>query len=130
MPLSKIHVPQSLPPELCRLIAQELHLSLVATCGVHTDDNFCLVSRYQEEDMVIHPSFLGERDPLATMIVEITLLGGRSDTQKEAFYKDFRERLRGVGFEPNNSIIFLTENGAVDWSFSDAGSVKSVLGLD
>jgi len=129
MPLSKIHVPNQLSTEICHLIVEELHLSLVSTCGVNTDDNFCLISRYAQQDMIVHPTFLGDRDPNASIIVEITLLGGRTDEQKEIFYKDFRKRLKELGFEPNNSIIFLVENSAIDWSFSDAGSVKSVLGL-
>lgn len=129
MPLTKLHVPHTLAPETCRSIGEILHSSLVDTCGVNPDDNFCLVSRYAADESIIHPTFLGDRDIGATIVVEITLLSGRSDAQKETFYKDFRGRLRKIGFEPNNSIIFLTENNAIDWSFSEAGSVKSVLGL-
>jgi hypothetical protein len=79
--------------------------------------------------MICHPTFLGERDPNATIVIEITLLAGRSEDQKEALYKDVRRRLREIGFDPANSIIFLTENRPIDWSFSEAGSVKAALGL-
>lgn len=79
--------------------------------------------------MMFHPAFLGQRDPKSTIVIEITLLGGRNDAQKEALYKDVRRRLNEIGFDPANSIIFLTENRPIDWSFSAAGSVKSVLGL-
>lgn len=130
MPLSKIHVPQLLPTETCRLIAEELHISLVNTCGVKPDDNFCLISRYSQQDMIVHPTFLGNRDPDSCIVVEITLLSGRTDEQKESLYSDFRNRLKIIGFDPNNSIVFLVENNAIDWSFSEAGSVKSVLGLE
>lgn len=129
MPFSKIHVPESLAADICQQIAEELHISLVNICGVNPDDNFCLVSRYANQDMFIHPTFLGKRDPESTITIEIALLGGRSDQQKEGFYKDFRQRLAKLNFEPNNAIIFLIENHAIDWSFSDAGSVKTVLGL-
>ncbi|GHB21751.1 hypothetical protein GCM10007094_07320 [Pseudovibrio japonicus] len=129
MPFNKIHVPKALPSAMCRAINDQLHQSLVTTCGVNPSDDFCLVSRYEPEDMMFHPTFLGERDPAATIVIEIALLGGRSEQQKEALYKDMRKRLGGIGFDPNNSIMFLIENNAVDWSFSEAGSVKSVLGL-
>jgi hypothetical protein len=79
--------------------------------------------------MICHPTFLGQRDPDSTIVIEITLLAGRNDDQKEALYKDIRRRLDGIGFNSSNSIIFLTENKPIDWSFSEAGSVKSVLGL-
>ncbi len=129
MPFNKIHVPKTLPAEMCRSINQQLHESLVSTCGVNPDDDFSLVSRYEPEDMMFHPTFLGTRDPAATIVIEIALLGGRTDQQKEELYKDVRQRLAKIGFDQNNSIMFLIENNAIDWSFSEAGSVKSVLGL-
>lgn len=129
MPLNKLHVPQDLPVETCRAINDQLHDSLVETCAVNPDDYFCLVVRYAAEDMILHPTFLGRRDPAATVIIEIALLAGRTNEQKEALYKDVRARLRAIGFNPENSIMFLIENGPVDWSFSEAGSVKKVLGL-
>lgn len=129
MPFNKLHVPKDLPVETCHAINNLLHDCLVETCGVNPDDYFCLVSRYDADDMILHPSFLGKRDPAATIIIEIALLAGRSDDQKEALFKDVRQRLAAIQFPPENSIIFLLENRAIDWSFSPAGSVKSVLGL-
>jgi hypothetical protein len=129
MPFNKLHVPQALPIETCQAINDLLHASLVAICGVNPDDDFCLVSRYAHRDMIFHPTFLGRRDPDSTVVIEIALLAGRSDQQKEALYKDVRRRLREIGFDPNNSIILLIENRPIDWSFSEVGSVKTVLGL-
>eukprot|EP00752_Nemacystus_decipiens_P001124 g1124.t1 len=129
MPFNKLHVPHDLPSETCRAINAHLHESLVETCGVSPQDDFSLVCRYAEGDMMLHPTFLGERDPAATVVIEIALLAGRSDAQKEALYKDVRRRLRGIGFKPENSIVFLVENEPIDWSFSEAGSVKTALGL-
>lgn len=129
MPFNKLHVPRSLTAETCHAINDLLHATLVETCGVSPDDNFCLISRYAADDMILHPTFLGDRDPASTIVIEIALLAGRSDDQKEALYKDLRHGLRGIGLDPNNSIVFLIENGPIDWSFSGAGSVKSVLGL-
>lgn len=129
MPFNKLHVPRALAAETCHAINDVLHTSLVETCGVNPDDNFCLITRYEPGDRILHPTFLGNRDPHSTIVIEIALLGGRTDDQKEALYKDLRNRLRNIGIDPQNSIVFLLENKPVDWSFSDAGSVKSVLGL-
>ena len=129
MPLSKLHVPDSLSDETCQAIGELLHFSLVETCGVNPDDNFCLISKYSTSEMIVHPTFLGKRDPENTIVIEITLLGGRTDAQKEALYKDVRARLSSIGQQPNNAVIYLVENRAIDWSFSEAGSVKTVLGL-
>jgi hypothetical protein len=127
MPFNKLHVPRHLSIETCHAINDLLHDSLVETCGVNPEDYFCLVSRYSTEDMILHPTFLGNRDPASTVVIEIALLAGRSDEQKEALFKDVRRRLRGIDFNPENSIIFLIENRPIDWSFSEAGSVQSVF---
>ncbi|MEO1284965.1 MAG: tautomerase family protein [Pseudomonadota bacterium] len=129
MPFNKLHVPEALDSALCQAINDQLHASLVENCAVHEDDFFCLICRYRPGDMILHPTFLGERDPAATIVIEIALLGGRSDAQKEALYKDMRARLEEIGFDPRNSIMFLIENSPSDWSFSAAGSVRTVLGL-
>lgn len=129
MPFNNLHVPQHLSVETCHAINNLLHECLVETCGVNPEDYFCLVSRYPAEQMIFHPTFLGKRDPASTIVIEIALLAGRSNEQKEALFKDVRYRLRTIDFDPANSIIFLLENKPIDWSFSDAGSVKSVLGL-
>ncbi|WP_136659337.1 tautomerase family protein [Nitratireductor sp. XY-223] len=129
MPFNKLHVPANLSSETCQAINEELHESLVETCGVNPDDHFCLVARYQPGDMLLHPTFLGQRDPQATIVIEIALLGGRTDGQKEDLFKDVRKRLDKIGFDADNSIMFLLENNPADWSFSPEGSVKTVLGL-
>jgi hypothetical protein len=72
---------------------------------------------------------MGKRDPASTVVIEIALLGGRTDEQKEALFKDVRRRLGEINFDPANSIIYLLENNPIDWSFSGAGSVKSVLNI-
>lgn len=129
MPLNKLHVPDNLPIETCHQINDLLHDSLVETCAVNPEDDFCIIARYSPGDMILHPTFLGKRDVAATIIIDITLLSGRSDDQKEALYVDVRKRLDAIGFPPDNAIICLTENGPIDWSFSRQGSVKKVLGL-
>lgn len=129
MPFNKIHVPDHFSSALCHAINDLLHDSLVETCAVNPDDFFCLVCRHRAEDMIFHPTFLGNRDPSATIVIEIALLGGRSDEQKEALFSDVRHWLSGIDFNPDNSIIYLIENNPIDWSFSAAGSVKSVLNL-
>jgi len=129
MPLNKLHVPSGISVQTCHQINDLLHDSLVETCAVNPKDYFCIVVRYAKDDMILHPTYLGERDVAATIIIDITLLAGRTEEQKEALYSDVRMRLDAIGFPPENSIICLTENGPVDWSFSQDGSVKKVLGL-
>ena len=129
MPLNKLHVPRDLPAETCIQINTLLHATLVQHFAVNPEDDFCVVTRYTPEDMMLHPTFLGTRDASASIIIDITLMAGRTDAQKEAFYSDLRHQLQAIGFPPDNAIVYLTENSPIDWSFSQSGSVKKVLGL-
>ena len=129
MPLNKLHVPRDLPAETCIQINTLLHTALVQRFAINPEDDFCIVMRYAPDDMMLHPTFLGVRDPAASIIIDITLMSGRTDAQKEAFYSDLRHQLKETGFPPENAIVFLTENNPIDWSFSQSGSVKKVLGL-
>jgi hypothetical protein len=129
MPLNKLHVPDTLPTQVCAAINAALHASLVEACGANPDDDFCLVARYAAADRFLHPTFLGERDASRTIIIEIALLEGRSEGQKESLYRMVRQRLAALGIEPRNVILFLIENRPIDWSFGEAGSVKAALGL-
>lgn len=125
MPFTKLHVPQSLNSNACRDLALCLHDSLVEICGVHPNDDFCLICRYADEDRLIEPEFLGPRDPLKTVIAEVTLLAGRTPDTKEALYRDFGDRIEARGFERRNAVIFLVENSRIDWSFGLLGSLLS-----
>ncbi|WP_407496459.1 tautomerase family protein [Pseudooceanicola sp. MF1-13] len=129
MPLNKLHVPCDLPVETCIQVNTLLHAALVQHFAVNPEDDFCIVMRYAREDMMLHPTFLGPRDPEASIIIDITLMAGRTDARKEAFYSELRYKLQKIGFPPDNAIVFLTENNPIDWSFSRGGSVKKVLAL-
>lgn len=129
MPFSKINLPSDFDAQFGQKIAQELHLSMVNTCGVDPDDNFCVISRSDASDHIIHPSFMGQRDPKRTIVMEITLLSGRTDSQKEALYSDCRNRLERLGINGSDVIVYLVENSAVDWSFGPVGSVQKVRSL-
>jgi len=129
MPFAKINLPLEYDAQFGQSIAEELHLSLVKACGVHPDDNFCLISRSKDSERTIHPSFMGRRDPKKTVVIEITLLSGRADDQKEALYFDCRKRLEKLGVNGSDVIVYLVENRAIDWSFGPEGSVQKVRSL-
>ncbi len=50
-------------------------------------------------------------------MVELTLRRGRSDDQKRAFYAGLAAAFEPLGVHPDDLIVVLTENDAIDWSF-------------
>lgn len=127
MPLVKFNVPQSIPEDRVAALRAAVHQSLVATANVPEDDLFHVVYRLDEKSLVIDRNFLGvERGPEAA-IVEITFRMGRTETQKQALYREIvRLAQAKAGFRPEDVMVVLTENTSLDWSFG-AGKAHYAL---
>jgi len=118
MPLVKFNVPQSLPDERVAGLRRAVHEALVATANVPEDDLFHVVIRLDAKSLVVDPDFPSlERSPEAS-IVEIAFRMGRTDTQKQALYREIvRLAQLKSGFRPEDVMVVLTENTSLDWSF-------------
>ncbi|MCC0034186.1 MAG: tautomerase family protein [Hoeflea sp.] len=118
MPLVKFNVPQSLPDGRVAGLRRAVHEALVATANVPEDDLFHVIHRLDAKSLVIDPAFPSLERSADTAIVEITFRMGRTDTQKQALYREI-VRLAQVksGFRPEDVMVVLTENTSLDWSF-------------
>lgn len=118
MPLVKFNVPQSLADDRVAGLRRAVHEALVATANVPQDDLFHVVHRLDAQSLVIDPAFPSvERSPEAA-IVEITFRMGRTDSQKQALYREIvRLAQAWSGFRPQDVMVVLTENTSLDWSF-------------
>lgn len=130
MPINRLHVPKDLGAPTCRALNALIHTAFVEACEVNPQDDFTYVARYDAQDMLLHPDFLGPRDPARTILLETTILGGRTAEQKEAFYAALYSGLPGIGLDPRNMIVSITEAGTRDFAFGPEGSVHKALGLD
>ena len=130
MPINRLHVPRGLSEATCRALNALIHDAFVTACGVNPEDDFTYVARYDADDMLLHPSFLGPRDPARTVLLETTILGGRTAKQKEAFYTALYSGLPDIGLDPRNMIVSMTEATTRDFTFGPEGSVHKALGLD
>jgi phenylpyruvate tautomerase PptA (4-oxalocrotonate tautomerase family) len=116
MPLARISVPTHLPQDQVRSLADAVHEGLVETCRVPQDDRFQLVSRFQTDAMILHPTYPNVRRTADACVVEITYLRGRSDDEKRALYSYVVEKAAAAGFVPDDIMIALMENSTIDWS--------------
>jgi len=129
MPVNRRHVPRGMPAQICRALNAAVHSAFVDACGVHPQDDFTYIARYDAEDMLLNPDFLGPRDPGQTILLETTILAGRTPAQKEAFYTALYAALPDIGLNPRNLIVSVTEATAHDFAFGPEGSVHTALGL-
>ncbi|MCO6409675.1 tautomerase family protein [Hoeflea alexandrii] len=118
MPLVKFNVPQSLADDRVAGLRDAVHEALVATANVPGDDLFHVVHRLDPSSLVLNPSFPGlERSPEA-VIVEITFRMGRTETQKQALYRDIARLAQArAAIRPEDVMVVLFENTSLDWSF-------------
>jgi hypothetical protein len=128
MPLTKISAPKHLPMEKVRALANAVQEARVETCKVPPDDLFQTISRFEADELIMHPSFEGMQRSADACIVEIPLLGGRTDDQKRALYRVACEKAVAVGFRADDLMIALIENSRVDWSLGNGLAYADVAG--
>lgn len=127
MPLTQISVPQHLPTQRARALADAVHTGLVNTCNVPNDDRFQLITRFAAEDMLLNPTFGGMARTADASVVEILFLEGRSHDQNRALYRCVTDLAVLAGFKADDIMMALTENAAVDWTVGRGQAFESHL---
>ncbi|MCW7537968.1 tautomerase family protein [Aquabacterium sp. A7-Y] len=116
MPLARLSVPVHLGDERVQGLADAVHHGLVDTCHVPLEDRFQLIIRMPAGSMILDPYFGGVVRGEEACVVEILLLRGRTESQKRQLYRAIADRAMTAGFRPDDVLISLTENSAIDWS--------------
>ncbi|MBY0466703.1 MAG: tautomerase family protein [Burkholderiales bacterium] len=116
MPLIRLTVPDHLPDTQVQALAQAVHGALVACCNVPAQDRFIVVTRLPGSALMLDPHFPNVQRSRDACIVDITLLVGRSNAQKQAFYRHAADAAERCGIRPDDLLMSLAENTAMDWS--------------
>lgn len=118
MPLVKFNVPQTLPNDRLAGLRSAVHEALVATANVPPDDLFHVVHRLDQSGLLVDPGFLGVDRSSEAVIIEITFRMGRTDSQKQALYRQIARLAQArAAMRPEDVVVVLTENTSLDWSF-------------
>lgn len=116
MPLTKISVPKRLPITQAKALANAVQDALIKTCNVPEDDLFQLISRFESDEMILHPHFGGVTRSSDACVVEIVYLAGRNDDQKRALFAQIAQAAARAGFSVDDVMVTLIENTRMDWS--------------
>jgi len=116
MPFTTLSVPDRMDFETARVLAQEIQTAFETTCNVPPDDQFYQIVRLPEEARILHPTFGGVVRSSEVIVAQVTLLSGRTDGQKKAFYAAVAQGFAKHGVRGDDIMIFLQENAAVDWT--------------
>jgi 4-oxalocrotonate tautomerase len=129
MPLVEIHLSERRTPAERERLAAAVHEALVAALGIPEHDRFQLLCAVSGANAFIDPSYLGVERSADFVVVRITLRRGRSHDVKRALYSAITERARAaVGTRPEDVLVVLCENEAIDWSFGGGVAQYALTG--
>jgi 4-oxalocrotonate tautomerase len=120
MPLVRIELPAGKSAAWKHAIADGVHAALVETAGVPIDDRFQILSEQAPDLRIVDPNYLGIARTNDFVLVQVFLSVGRSDAIKRSLYAAIVRNLAAdPGLRPQDTMIALTENTRVDWSFGN-----------
>jgi hypothetical protein len=117
MPL--LRITGSYERNLLNAAADDVHQAMVSCLTVPEDDVFRVIDVAPQDAIQADKQYMRieRRRPL---FIEITLRAGRTDDAKRAFYGAVAENIRKRHtIRPEDLLIVLHENTAVDWSFGN-----------
>jgi 4-oxalocrotonate tautomerase len=118
MPLVRIAVHESTPPEQNSAIADAVYQAMRETIDIPEGDRFIVVTRHGKDELFVDPKFMGVERSERFVLVHITLSQGRTVEKQQALYARIAERLRNaIGVSTDDVMTVLTENTLADWSF-------------
>ncbi|MEM9030037.1 MAG: tautomerase family protein [Pseudomonadota bacterium] len=126
MPITKISVPNHLPTDKVRALADAVQDALVTICDIPPKDRFQFISRLAPDAMIIDPTFPDLSRTADASMVEIIMIGGRDAEQKSRLYQHIVSRSEAAGFVGDDIMIALIENEREDWSAGRGQSYANV----
>jgi phenylpyruvate tautomerase PptA (4-oxalocrotonate tautomerase family) len=110
----RIDLPETIPAQQRRAIADGVNAGLVRGLGMDEDDRFQIVRSLPVESFAYDPHYLGV-DRRTVVFVQILMVRGYSTETKKATFAAIAQELEAAGVRPDDVFIAVTENGIEDW---------------
>ena len=126
MPLSKIEVRRSWPPEQVQAMIEAVHLAQREALKIPEHDRQIRFIEHRPEHFHVPP---GRSENFT--LVEVTLFAGRSLAAKRALYQAIVKNLGALGIAPTDVFIVLNEVALENWGIRGGMPASEVdLGFD
>lgn len=120
MPLTHIHVPNTMPCEQRAAVGDVVYQTMRDVINVPDGDKFQIINGHDPESLRMDPTYLGINRSADAFIIDITLNAGRTIEAKKQFYAALVDRLVSqVGVRAEDVLIVLTEVAKENWSFGN-----------
>lgn len=117
MPLVRIDLIRGKPDEYRRAVGDAVYRALLGF-GAPADDQFQIIEEHDPDGFIYAPRYLGIERSDDLLIIQITLVQGRSVEMKRAFYKSLADELQeAVAIRREDVFINLVEVAKENWSF-------------
>ncbi|MGI9352526.1 MAG: tautomerase family protein [Rhizobiaceae bacterium] len=117
MPLTRISLREGKSPEYHKTLMDQIYLAMHETLATPENDRFATITEHKESCFNTSGNFGGIDRSEDLVIVQVTLLAGRSVDLKKAFYAAVAHRLsKELGLRKEDVFINLVEVAKEDWS--------------
>lgn len=117
MPLVRIDLPATTPPDHRGAIIDVVYDALVNVAGAPDNDKFMIISEHGPGSLVMDPNYVVARSERA-LIIQITLNAGRTIEVKKNLYRAIADGLHeSIGLPTEDVFINLVEVPKENWSF-------------
>lgn len=127
MPIVRIDAPKG-PAGFVEQTGEAVHRALVEALGIPEEDRFEVLAEHEPGRLTADRSFPGVDRSENVILVEVTLVAGRSVSRKKALYAAIADRLAEVGVRREDVLVCLNEVRAEDFSFGE-GKAQYADGL-
>jgi 4-oxalocrotonate tautomerase len=121
MPLVRIDVNASTPPEVRQTIGDVVYDAMTSTAKVPINDKFIIVSTHPAGDLMFpKDGYLGIQYTAGIVLIQITWNTGRTTEVKKAFYRTVADDIHTkTGIRKEDVWINLVEVSPENWSFGN-----------
>jgi 4-oxalocrotonate tautomerase len=121
MPLARIDISHSAPPERIRVVSEAIYNAMVEIAGVPPHDKFQVVTRHAADEIIFPAEgYLGLTYTSDIIIIQVTWVAGRSIDVKKRFYRLVADEIRArAGVRKEDVWISLVDSSREDWSFGN-----------
>ena len=114
MPLIQVHLARDTFDKHHEQIGHAIHDAQIAALGIPADDRFQIFQPHDAGELKFDPGY-NDVDRQNLLVIRVTAVAMYDPPTKRAFFKTVVDKLGPLGIRPEDVLICLTENAALDW---------------
>jgi 4-oxalocrotonate tautomerase len=120
MPFVRIDLSKKHPEGFAQEVGKVVYDVMRQCINVPEDDKFQVITRHDDNELVIPKTYLGIEYSERIIFIQVTLNEGRTTEMKKKFYKAVCDGLAGkLKVRPQDIFINLVEVNKENWSFGN-----------